>query len=682
MFFRKLSSRHRIGTTKMIALIAVILISAFPSSTFGISNSARMAKGNQAETSKFSLTLLSPYTIANSPLNVQIQTDNTTSPIKIEVMSSTSTQSELFNFAENLGKRRVRDTLEIPFASLIPDASLENTYSFQIPVNGEGPTSLSMGGANIYPVAISQASDKSNTRTQYSFVTSIPSIGSNGAAFSQRLQLLNFLKFQPVIDRIGMVDSNGKLTKKGRETEVLLDSAKQTLAGVSSLNTPHSLLINPDAFDGYSYLNAIRDPQKDPAPFYTARPLPSSEYIANTYVPINIAELEKQDSLDVYPNLLGKSRDFLKSTNIDAPARTLITETVTESSLKQISDSGIDQVIVDEDTFKSNQKPITKFARLKSGSTSIDVVTYNTSIENSIPKSLSSASKANYLIAATSVIALEAPSNLRGFVLPLDLAKLDETTVTQYLSFLNGSPLVEAKTSSQFFKENLLDKSLSKRLEDGQYPKKVSDPIDKDKVEETISFANASTSMYEPESLEYRQASWMKLAIFSPSSFNISKIVNPNSAKKLAIGVASKIELPEKRTLTITSRENDIPVTIKKNTPEKIRVVVRISSARLLFPKGTSFPIELVEENTTVTIPVKARTSGSFPISIEVVSPSESIVVAEQTATVRSTTLSGTGVFIALGSAVFLMLWWASHYKKARKKPIAPVLKIQNDMVG
>ncbi|HQZ14360.1 MAG TPA: hypothetical protein PLT55_00755, partial [Acidimicrobiia bacterium] len=150
-------------------------------------------------------------------------------------MSSTSTQSELFNFAKNLGDRRVRDMLEVPFSSLVPDANLASTFNFQIPVNGEGPTTLSMSGANIYPVAISQASDKNKARTQYSFVTSIPSVGSNGAAFSQRLQVLNFLKFQPIIDRIGIVDEEGGLTKKGRETGILLDSAKRTLASVSSL---------------------------------------------------------------------------------------------------------------------------------------------------------------------------------------------------------------------------------------------------------------------------------------------------------------------------------------------------------------------------------------------------------------------------------------------------------------
>ena len=682
MFLRMLTPNRQSGLTKMIASIALILIVVSPNASYGKPGVSRSSKGNQTETPNFLLTRLSPYTVANAPLNVQIQTDDTTSSIKIELMSSTSTQSELFNFAKNLGDRRVRDMLEVPFSSLVPDANLASTFNFQIPVNGEGPTTLSMSGANIYPVAISQASDKNKARTQYSFVTSIPSVGSNGAAFSQRLQVLNFLKFQPIIDRIGIVDEEGGLTKKGRETGILLDSAKRTLASVSSLNTPHSVLINPDAFEGYNFLNKIRYPQKTLIPFYTASPLPNEEYIVDTYVPINIAELEKQDSLDVFPKLLSRSRDFLKTTGIQAPARTLVTETLSKNSLKRISESEIDQVIVDEKTFKSNQTPTTKFATLKSGSSSIDIISYNTEIESNLPKSLSSASKANYLIAATSVIALEAPSNLRGFVLPLDLAKLDTTTITQYLSFLASSPLVEAKTSNQFFKVSLSDKSLSKKLEDGDYPQKVSTPIDKAKLDETIRFADATTSMYDPKSLEFAQANWIKYAIYSPQSFDISKIINPTSAEKLALRISSKIELPEKRTLTITSRENDIPVTIKKKTADRIKVVVRISSNRLLFPEGSSFPVELVEENTTVTIPVKARTSGSFPISIEVVSPSRSIVVVKQTATVRSTTLSGTGVFIALGSALFLMLWWASHYKKTRKKPIAPVLNIQKGKVN
>jgi len=682
MFYSKFNARNPIGLVNIILITVVISFAMFPQSSYGTKNNSLTSNARQKSDSEFSLTFLSPYTIANSPINAQIRTEDTSTPIKIEVMSSTSTQSELFNFVEDLGARRVRDTLEIPFSSLVPDANIQNTYNFQIPVNGEGPTSLSMQGANIYPIAISQGSNEDKLRTQYSFVTSVPSVGSDGAAFSQKLKLLNFLKFQPVIDRVSMVDEDGNLSEKGLETAELLDSTQQTLIEVSNLNTANTVLINPDAIDGYNFLNDIRGSNEETQPFYVKEPLPTTEYLADTFVPINIAELEKQGTNEEFANLLNKSRDLLKEEGIRAPGRTLITQSLTQDTLKQFIDSGIDQVIVEDQTFRNNQRPKTKFARLKSGSNSIDVATYDTEIESKLPNSLSSASKANYLVAATSVIALEAPSNLRGFILPLNLEKLDQRTVTLYLSAIKNSPLVQAQTSSQFFNQDLLDKSLSKQLEQADFPRKVSDPVNKSQVEETILFANAASSVYETGSIQFNQASWMKLSVFSAVDLKSSKIVNPEAAEKLVSDVSSKIELPKKRTLTITSRENNIPVTIQKTTPETLNVTVRISSNRLLFPEGDSFPLELEEENTTVTIPVKARTSGSFPISIEIITPVESVIIAEQTATVRSTTLSGTGVFIAVGSIIFLALWWASHYKKTRKKAIAPVLQINKEKSG
>lgn len=662
----------------MIALVAMIIgILIFPNIAFGTDKNNSQSRSKQKTPVKFSLSLLSPYSVANSALNAQIITSDTSTPIKIEVMSATSTQSDLFHFANNLGKRRVRDTLEIDFSQLIPDANTLNAYNFQIPVNGDSLTTLSMAGSNVYPIAISQGSDKDKTRTQYSFVTSIPSIGADGAAFSQRLKLLNFVKFQPVIDRLSMVNPEGKISNKGHKIENLLDEKRRSLYGISNISTPHSVLLNPDVIEGYNFLNQLRD--KKAESFYVTQPLASTEYIADTYVPVNLGELEKQGTTNQFSNLLNRGRDVLKNAQINAPIRTLVSQSITQDSLAQISSSGIDQVIVEDRTFKEAQRPVTKFTRLKTNSASLDVATYNTTIGDNLPRSLSASGKANYLIAGTSVIALEAPSNLRGFILPLDLAALDGQTLSQYLSFIKDSPLVQPQTSSQFFKEDLLDKSLSKKLEQGQYPGKIADPMNKSKLEKVVRFANATSSIYEPESIQFAQANWMKLAVFSPSDFGISKIITPQKSEELLRSAGSKIELPNKRTLTITSRENSVPVTIKKKTSQIMKVEVRISSNRLTFPKGSSFEVELKEENTTVTIPVKARTSGSFPISIEVVSPAQSIVIVEQTATVRSTSLSGTGVFIALASTLFLSVWWASHYRKSRKKTIAPVVEIRKD---
>ena len=649
-----------------IFFVVIALTFLLPTTSFGIPNESKATKGTQNSKNKFLLTYLSPYSIANAPLDVEIYTENTTAPIKIELLKATSTRSDLFSFANNLGEQRVRDTLEVPFTSLVPSVSTPNIYSFQIPVN-------------VYPVAISQENNGKLIKSQYSFVTSIPAVGTDGAAFSKRLQLLNFVKFNPEINRLGIIGSNSELNEKGKVIAKSLDSAKRTIASIANSDTPYSLLLNPDAIDGYNFVNMFRPPPANMSPFYPSDPLPSVEYIADTYVPVNLAELEKQGSRKIFPELLAKSRIALKKSKLETSETSLITQTLTQDSLSQIRDQGIGHVIVEDQTFKTDQRPTTKFASLKTGSKSLDIATYDTSIEDNIPEELSAASKANYLIAATSVVALEAPSNLRGFVLPLNLEKLEEKTVSQYLSFLAGSPLVEAKNSQDFFGEELLDKSISKKLEQGDFPRKTLTPMSKEQVNKTNRFNRASISMYEPGSIAHAQATWMQTAIYSRQDLGISKTINPKSAQKLVTAVDKKIELPEKRTLTITSRENDIPVTIKKKSSEKLRLKVNISSNRLLFPKGSSYTIELDEENTTIKIPVKARTSGSFPISIQVNSPSESILIAEQTATVRSTALSGTGVIIALGSALFLALWWAYHYKKSRRKPLAPIVNMQKE---
>ncbi|MCU1461947.1 MAG: hypothetical protein JWO37_2022 [Acidimicrobiales bacterium] len=129
----------------------------------------------------------------------------------------------------------------------------------------------------------------------------------------------------------------------------------------------------------------------------------------------------------------------------------------------------------------------------------------------------------------------------------------------------------------------------------------------------------------------------------------------------------AKIELPHGRSLTLTSRRAQIPLTFHKGVDYPVRVVIRFTSDKLRFPSGRTQAIELRRANTVERIPVEALTSGTFPVKVELESPDGTLRFAQAKLTVRSTATSGVGLFLSAGAALFLAVWWARHLHKGRR---------------
>lgn len=127
------------------------------------------------------------------------------------------------------------------------------------------------------------------------------------------------------------------------------------------------------------------------------------------------------------------------------------------------------------------------------------------------------------------------------------------------------------------------------------------------------------------------------------------------------------IRMPEGRSITLTSRRGEIPVTFQNRTGSAVRVVVKVQSDKLEFPGGTERTVDLVRRNTTERFTVVARTSGAFPLRITLESPDGGLVVGRARLTVRSTATTGISVAVSLGAAGFLAVWWARHIVRGRR---------------
>jgi hypothetical protein len=131
--------------------------------------------------------------------------------------------------------------------------------------------------------------------------------------------------------------------------------------------------------------------------------------------------------------------------------------------------------------------------------------------------------------------------------------------------------------------------------------------------------------------------------------------------------VSGQVSTTETFTLTLAARDGTIPLTVHNDSGLPLEVSILLRSQKLEFPEGERIPLLLTEPATRIDIPVRARSSGAFPLRIVVTTPDGQRRLATSRYTVRSTAVSGAGLVLSVGAGVFLVVWWARHWHRTRR---------------
>jgi hypothetical protein len=129
-----------------------------------------------------------------------------------------------------------------------------------------------------------------------------------------------------------------------------------------------------------------------------------------------------------------------------------------------------------------------------------------------------------------------------------------------------------------------------------------------------------------------------------------------------------RISVPQRQTVTLTSRSGKIPFTIRNGTGAPVQVMVAVeSNERVTFPSTRQF-VTVPGEVSRIDFHVHTRTSGDTPVQVKVWTPDGSTEIAASRITVRSTAVSGVGLVLTIGAGAFLVVWWLSHWRRSRKR--------------
>ncbi len=124
------------------------------------------------------------------------------------------------------------------------------------------------------------------------------------------------------------------------------------------------------------------------------------------------------------------------------------------------------------------------------------------------------------------------------------------------------------------------------------------------------------------------------------------------------------------RTVTLTSRQGTVPITIDKSAGYPVLATMTLTSDKLLFgPAGTTQwtqSVTLVHATNVYFVTVQTRTSGVFRVDISLRAPGGPLLLASGAVDVRSTTTSVVGIALTAGAVVVLAIWWVRTWVRRR----------------
>jgi hypothetical protein len=361
-------------------------------------------------------------------------------------------------------------------------------------------------------------------------------------------------------------------------------------------------------------------------------------------------------------------------TRVDA--RTALADPIDGNALSQLRDANIDQLIVSEDSLvpvESQFTPAQPFV-LESQGRRATAIASDSGLSAPLTGDAPPALRAQQFLAGLAVVAMEQPNVARGVaVVNPDDWSAPAPLLAAALEGLREHPLLTPVDVDQLLAQVPPETQAGSpliRVPEPLVP--PSPPVSAGAFLLAQGRLSAFQSLVGPD--DPRIAAGESALLVSLSSSWTGPGGRERARDQLGAidtsidTVLSQIRVPVGSTITLTARKGSVPVTFLNETDQPVRVKVQLESDKLFFPDGAAREVELPPRNKTVVFTVESRASGTFPLELTVTSTDGSLVIQSTKVRVRSTVVSGVGVFLTVGASVFLAGWWLLHFRRGRPK--------------
>ncbi|HUF83461.1 MAG TPA: DUF6049 family protein [Acidimicrobiia bacterium] len=621
---------------------------------------------------------LAPGEAANALIRV---TDPRAVEINVVAHQALDSRSEFEETLEGEGLGSVVGQVSFPLTTLAPSVpgTVVLPIGLQNPAAARDPVRLPLSRTGVYPIELELRDGDGNARAAFVLPLVVVAPGPGGTpVLGEKLRVAWIwpLVTDPAVLPDGQPDPEvlAELRNDGR-------LGRQAGALAAAPDIPLTLAPGPETIESWTAL-ARDDQTLAPSLASMQAALTTNQVLSGPYVPINVPSLIKGGFDSEVGAELARGNETLSSllgTRLDP--RTALPGPMDLAALVELRDANVDRMIVDSDTLVpidsqfTPAQPVTLQAAGREATTVVSDSGLVATLTSDAPPAL----RAQQFLAALTVVALEQPNVVRGVAVanPPDWEAPDGL-LDAALAGLRGHPLLAPVDVDQLLAQvppatDLEGRTVVRDLEPYVPP---SPPVTPAAFLDAAGRLGGLRSLIGAGDLRIVEGDRaLRVALSSAWDGSAGRL---RAQAELGVidqsidAVLAQIRVPVGSTVTLTARKGEIPVTFLNETDQTIRVKVKLESNKLFFPDGAEREVELPPRNTTVGFTVESRASGTFPLVLTVTSVDEELVIQSTRVRVRSTFVSGVGVFITVGAAVFLAVWWLLHFRRRRRPAAEP----------
>ena len=353
---------------------------------------------------------------------------------------------------------------------------------------------------------------------------------------------------------------------------------------------------------------------------------------------------------------------------------TMFTNSLDANSIALLQGRGLKQAIVRTSALTNpgeiNLTPAQPFTLL-AGTASLPALQTDDTLGAIFEAPGSPAIRAARLLAGLSVVALELPSQKRGVVVAGSKHWSPSTASLNAVSAgLLSNPLLKSVSIADIFSTIPAERAGGRPLVHRLAPvDTTSVPLPAASLIKTQQRLVAFTSFAGPG--EPANVALQNLLLApNPTASRSANAAQLAASNQQMDAFIAKVGTPISRTLTLTSRRAEVPMSFQNDTGRPLTVRLLLESDRLTFPGGSDRVIDLAPNNTTLQVTIISRSPGTFPLTLSVESVDGGIVIERTRITVRSSVVSGIGILLTGAAGLFLVLWWVTHWRRTRKNAV------------
>ena len=444
---------------------------------------------------------------------------------------------------------------------------------------------------------------------------------------------------------------------------------------------PVTLVPNPETADA-----AASSPGVPGATTFVTRlrsAVATSTVLASPFTTVEGPSLARSNLDQVFADQITTGRSTLERVLDAAVDRTIAAPQPLDgpSLVRLRADGGTSRLIVDPgaltDAAPADQFTPARPFRLDTPAGSFDAVEVNRTTSDLLTRRGTDALRAQQVLAGLTVIALEQPNRTRGVVMDTPLQwdgapkRMDAV-----LAGLRDNPVLVGAGPADLFDSIPAATSGGKPYTRTLAPRPASPaPVTRAEWNEAEQQVRGLASMIgadDPLVARLRHQLRLTPASRMPDTGRTPTVERLQSIHEQIGAITSGVVAPQSRTFRLTSRTASVPLSIENTTNRPLSVRVRLRSQKLDFPNGSDRIVAVPPgNNQTTSFDVEARASGTFQVLMSVTSPDDRIAIQRTRYTVRSSAVSGVGIFLTVGAALFLAAWWVLHWRRDRRARVA-----------